>query len=501
MRVQQKKIISLPPTIQDFFASINTKNQEFKSEISFSTEKRDALVQALTQQYKGFEISIPVQENIEALREGNSMTIVTGHQLCLAGGPLFLFYKISSAIAYASELNKKQKGIRYIPVFWMASEDHDLKEIGEFYFKGERIHLGAEAYGIAGEFPTHYFREWLNGLNGQSNEFMDLLKSAYSKYERNADAMRYWVNAVFGDDGLICIDANSAELKELARPLFEQELQTLFIHEAVERQNEKLKLKGFEPAIDPRSCNLFLIHDGNRERLERVGNEFRTVTSHQHYSLEQLKSNLTIISPNVLCRPMYQESILPNAAYIGGPGELAYWIQLEEAFHEAGLDFPKLIHRNSATLIKKRDFEFMQKHQLDWKELQLQLQKVKDQMLSALGKFTTAEIQMNAEGVMEQMIDKAKEIDSTLEPWLRAELKKQLQQWQQIEGKINKAIQKREENTFAKLNQIHQFLLPNGKPQERELTLLEASFYFDLKELKSFMCSHSPEDLQELLVV
>jgi uncharacterized protein YllA (UPF0747 family) len=198
---------------------------------------------------------------------------------------------------------------------------------------------------------------------------------------------------------------------------------------------------------------------------------------------------------------MYQESILPNAAYIGGPGELAYWIQLEEAFHEAGLDFPKLIHRNSATLIKKRDFEFMQKHQLDWKELQLQLQKVKDQMLSALGKFTTAEIQMNAEGVMEQMIDKAKEIDSTLEPWLRAELKKQLQQWQQIEGKINKAIQKREENTFTKLNQIHQFLLPNGKPQERELTLLEASFYFDLKELKSFMCSHSPEDLQELLVV
>ena len=101
----------------------------------------------------------------------------------------------------------------------------NLKEISEFYFKGERIHLGAEANGIAGEFPTHYFREWLNGLNGQSNEFMDLLKSAYSKYERNADAMRYWVNAVFGDDGLICIDANSAELKELARPLFEKELQ------------------------------------------------------------------------------------------------------------------------------------------------------------------------------------------------------------------------------------------------------------------------------------
>ncbi|MFM7722493.1 MAG: bacillithiol biosynthesis cysteine-adding enzyme BshC, partial [Bacteroidota bacterium] len=481
--------------------SIDSKSQEIQSKITFSVEKRDTLVQALTQQYKGFEFSISVKENIEALREGNSMTIVTGHQLCLAGGPLFLFYKISSVIACASELNKKQKGIRYIPVFWMASEDHDLKEISEFYFKGEHIHLGAEAYGMAGDFPTHYFREWLNGLNGQSNEFMDLLKSAYSKYERNADATRYWMNAVFGEDGLICIDANSAELKELARPLFEKELQTLFIHEAVERQNEKLKLKGFEPAINPRSCNLFLIQDGNRERLERVGDEFRTVTSQQHYSLEQLKSNLTIISPNVLCRPMYQECILPNVAYIGGPGELAYWIQLEDAFLQAGLDFPKLLHRNSATLIKKRDFEFMQKHQLDWKELQLQIQKVKDQMLSALGKFTTAEIQMNAEGVMEQMIDKAKEIDTTLEPWLRAELKKQLQQWQQIEGKINKAIQKREENAFTKLNQIHQFLLPNGKPQERQLTLLEASFYFDLKELKSIMCSHSPEDLQELLVV
>jgi uncharacterized protein YllA (UPF0747 family) len=180
---------------------------------------------------------------------------------------------------------------------------------------------------------------------------------------------------------------------------------------------------------------------------------------------------------------------------------LAYWIQLEEAFHQAELDFPKLMHRISATLVKNRDFEFMQKHQLDWKELQWQLQKVKDQMLSALGKFTATELQMNAESVMEKVIHEAKEIDSTLEPWLRAELKKQLQQWQQIEGKINKAIQKREENAFAKLNQIHQFLLPGGKPQERELTLLEASFYFDLKELKSIMCSHAPEDLQELLVV
>lgn len=501
MNVQQQKSISLPLALQDFFASNDPQNQEFKSEISFSIEKRDTLVQALKQQYKGFEISIPVKENIEALREGNSMTIVTGHQLCLAGGPLFLFYKISSVIACACELNRKQNGVRYIPVFWMASEDHDLKEISEFYFKGERIHLGVEAHGMAGEFPTVFFREWLNELKGQSNEFMDLLKSAYSKYERNADAIRYWVNAVFGEDGLICIDANSAELKELARPLFEKELQTLFIHEAVERNNEKLKLKGFEPAINPRSCNLFLIQDGIRERLERVGNEFRTVTSHQYYSIEQLKSNLTIISPNVLCRPMYQECILPNAAYIGGPGELAYWIQLEDAFLQAGIDFPKLLHRNSATLIKKRDFEFMQKHQLDWKELQWQLQKVKDQTLRALGKFTTEELQKNSENVMEQMIEKAKEIDSTLEPWLRAELKKQLQQWQQIEGKINKAIQKREENLFSRMNQIHQFLLPNGKPQERQLTLLEASFYFDLKELKSIMRNHSPEDLQELLVV
>lgn len=501
MKVQQQKSISLPPALQDFFASNDTQNQEFRSEISFSIEKRETLVQALTQQYRGFEISISVQENIEALRRLNSMTVVTGHQLCLAGGPMFLFYKICSVIALAKEQNRKQSSIRYIPVFWMASEDHDLKEISEFYFKGEYVQLGADAKGIAGEFPTVYFREWLNDLKGQTNEFMELLNRAYSKFEKNADAVRYWVNAVFGEDGLICFDANSSELKELARPLFEQELQTLFIHEAVERQNEILKLKGFEPAINPRSCNLFLIQNGNRERLERIENEFRTVNSNHYFTLEQLSGNLNIISPNVLCRPMYQESILPNAAYIGGPGELAYWLQLEEAFHQAGLRFPKLIHRISATLIKNRDFEFMQKHQLDWKELQWQLQKVKDQMLSALGKFTTVEIQMNAVSVMEKVINEAKEIDSTLEPWLRAELKKQLQQWQQIEGKINKAIQKREENAFAKLNQIHQFLLPSGKPQERELTLLEASFYFDLKELKSIMCSHAPEDLQELLVV
>ena len=501
MKVQQQKSISLSPALQDFFASIDTKNQEFKSEISFSIEKRDTLVQALKQQYKGFEISIPVTENIEALREGNSMTIVTGHQLCLAGGPLFLFYKICSVIALAKEQNRKQSSIRYIPVFWMASEDHDLKEISEFYFKGESIHLGAEAGVIAGDFPTNNFLEWLNGLNGESNEIIDLFKIAYSKYERNSDAMRYWVNSIFGEDGLICIDANNPELKEMARPLFEKELHEFFIYESVEKQNEKLRLKGFEPAINPRNCNLFLIQNGIRERLEFQENEFRTVRSKQYVSTEKLKSNLNALSPNVLFRPLYQEWILPNAAYVGGPGELAYWIQLEEAFHQAGLNFPKLIHRNSATLIKTRDFDFMQKHGLEWKDVQLQFQKTKNQMLTTLGKFDTLEFQNNAESAMEGVIEVAKEIDSTLEPWLRAELKKQLQQWQQIEGKINKAIQKREENAFAKLNQIHQFLLPSGKPQERELTLLEASFYFDLKELKSIMCSHAPEDLQELLVV
>jgi bacillithiol biosynthesis cysteine-adding enzyme BshC len=440
MKVQQKLPISLQPILREFFSSSSKSNENLTDFLgcnsAFPPDRREVLVKVLKEQYNDLNMGIKVNENIAALLQPNASTVVTGHQLCLAGGPLFLLYKISSTVALANELNNAQNEERFIPVFWMASEDHDLKEISEFYFKGEKIHLGIDEEGIAGEFPTLHFKLWLENLSGQSNELIELLKQAYSKYNRNVDAMRYWIHAIFGEDGVVCLDANHSELKEVARPLFERELDELFIHEAVRKQNLVLKNKGYEPAIEPRKCNLFLIQNGKRERLESSENEFSTVHSKQLFLREELKSNLQALSPNVLCRPLYQQYILPNVAYIGGPGELAYWMQLNQAFSHMEMNFPKLIHRNSATLIKQRDWEFMEKHQLEWKEIQLRIQNAKETLLSKLGKFDTTRFQVKVESDMEEVVEKAKVIDPTLEPWLRAEMKRQIQQWQQIEGKV-----------------------------------------------------------------
>jgi uncharacterized protein YllA (UPF0747 family) len=199
----------------------------------------------------------------------------------------------------------------------------------------------------------------------------------------------------------------------------------------------------------------------------------------------QIRSEL---SPNVLLRPLYQETILPNIVYIGGPSELAYWLQLKNAFAAANLQMPLLAHRLSMVLVRKRDLEFVSKNNLNIAELvQEKLHEAQKKMLGAMNaKSFENEISTTSEN-FEKLRSYISEIDASLLGWLSAEEKRQLDQWSNIEQKIKKAIKSKEEVKFNQLEKFFAFTHPNHIQQERVFSLLYATEIVGWKELKEVL--------------
>jgi len=481
------------PFISDFFTKENciaaARNR------SFSNEKRSALSTQLIQQYQQLDLSENLQKNIELLRSENTFTVVTGHQICSAGGPLYLIYKLFTTIRITQELNNSKTEFNFVPVYWMATEDHDIEEIRHFHWGNEKIELATEFEGIAGELPTEDFLFWLNEkkAEGKFNEIglSELYTQAYSR-NNFAEATRFWVNELLGEFGLVCIDGNDKELKELAASLFDKEIQEEFIFSEVSKTNAALENSGYSPNIQPREFNLFWLKENGdlkiRKRIDKNGAQFQTSDGDRYFTKLELSEISGAMSPNVLLRPLYQETILPNIAYIGGPSELGYWLQLKNAFQAANLQMPLLVHRISMVLVRKRDLEFVAKNELDIAELvQEKLHDAQKKMLGAMNVKSFENETSETLKSFENLRHYISEIDSSLVGWLSAEEKRQLDQWANIEQKIKKAIKSKEEVKFSQLEKFFAFTHPNHIQQERVFSLLYATEIVGWKDLKEML--------------
>jgi bacillithiol biosynthesis cysteine-adding enzyme BshC len=472
---------NLRPFISDFFTQENCITAARNR--SFSNESRSVLSAQLIQQYQPLGLSENLEKNINSLRSENSFTVVTGHQICSAGGPLYLIYKLFTAIRITQELNVSQNEFHFVPVYWMATEDHDIEEIRHFHWGNEKVELAASFEGIAGELPTEDFFSWLNekGAEGKFNEIglSELFIQAYSK-NNFAEATRYWVNELLGEYGVVCIDGNDRLLKELACGLFEKEIQNQFIFSEVSKTNAALENSGYNPNIQPREFNLFWLKENGalrlRKRIDKNGAQFQTSDGERYFTKQELSRISGDLSPNVLVRPLYQETILPNIAYIGGPSELGYWLQLKNAFQAANLQMPLLAHRISMTLLRKRDLEFVSKNELNISELmQEKLHDAQKRMLGSMNVKTFEKEMGQTVASFENLKKYISEIDASLVGWLSAEEKRQLDQWTNIEQKIKKAIKSKEEVKFSQLEKFFAFTHPNHIQQERVFSLLYAA--------------------------
>jgi uncharacterized protein YllA (UPF0747 family) len=313
----------------------------------FPAENRKALVSALRRQYEPLPARKSVRAAMAALEDKTTFCVTTGHQPVLFGGPLYVLYKAIGAIKRAREWEKLLPGRKVVPVFWVASEDHDVAEVNHTYLSYDhRVVYPGPLWGAVGrnrivptgmQAPAHARRFYLPGTGW-------------------SEAFRAWLDKLLGPYGLLTLDGDDPELKRLFFPVVVEELSRGTGARAAQETTRRLAALGYAPQAKIRNPNLFFIDDAGRYRLERDGQHFTLKGTDLRIAYDELIVKPPVFfSPNVVLRPVYQEIVLPSLAYVGGPGELAYWLQLKETFAVFDVPFPALIRRPGATVFGPRD--------------------------------------------------------------------------------------------------------------------------------------------------
>src|SRR5258708_5034848 len=311
---------SLRPFYSRFPLRENFKVQRDEKS-SFPKLHRDVLVRVLQKQYKNVQTTDPVKKNMAALSSERTFTVTTGHQLNIFTGPLYFIYKIVTVINTCKVLKEHYPEFNFVPVYWMASEDHDYDEIKSFRLYGKKYSWETNQTGAVGKFDPKSLSKLAEELPGDVSVF----KNAYSKNKTLAEAVRYYVNELFGKEGLVVVEADNHEFKSLFTKVVRDDLFQHTSKKLVEEKNQQLEALGYHPQVFAREINLFYLDKNIRQRIEKVEDGFKVVDTSIQFSTKEvealIESTPEKFSPNVILRPLYQETILPNLAYVGGPAE------------------------------------------------------------------------------------------------------------------------------------------------------------------------------------
>ncbi|MEN8697603.1 MAG: bacillithiol biosynthesis BshC [Bacteroidia bacterium] len=321
-----------------------------ESKENFSSEKRLTLVKLLKEQYQESGIALEglFSENISHLKQDNTFTVTTGQQIHVGLGPMYVLYKALDTIVIASELKEKHPEHNFVPVFWMATEDHDLEEIASVKLFGKTITWETEQGGAVGRMTTEGLPElWAQirsdfNFSAEQLAFIDTCEDIYKNAPNLSIAFRQLLHYYLGHLGIVILDPDNRELKESFAEVMINDLQQSH-SEVLHVYTRKLEEKGYASQLHIRDCNLFELSANSRERITRKYSAEEAGKYVEDISLE--------LSPNAALRPLYQEWILPNIVYVGGPSELKYWMQLKGIFNNYELPVPILHLRTSAILI------------------------------------------------------------------------------------------------------------------------------------------------------
>lgn len=458
------------PSLENAKRAMDAKN--------FSQKSRQTLVQVLEDQYQHIEHHESVANNIRSLANDTTFTVTTGHQLNIFTGPLYFVYKLVSVINACKQLKKAYPDRTFVPIYWMASEDHDFEEINHFSFAGEKYQWQTDQTGAVGRMNPQELLEICKKLPSGAKFFQE----AYSR-EKLADAVRYYVNYLFQTEGLVVVDADNNELKKALIPVIEDDL---FVHSAedlVSKTSASLHHLKYKTQVTPRQINFFYLDGDVRERIERNSGGFEVLETKLKFSEAEMRDMIANhpdrFSPNVVLRPLYQEMILPNIAYIGGPSEGIYWLQLKAVFDHFEVPFPLVMPRNFATIISGPVGSKWQKTGFSSADLYTDT----DRLISRWVKEHTEkdltfsnEIEAVAE-LERRMKKKAQDIDPTLVQHIEAIIASFSKKVHLAEKKLVRAEKRKHSEKRNQIEVVKEKLFPNGSLQERSENLL--SFYLD----------------------
>ena len=439
---------------------------------------RALLVHELKRQYSQLPSHDLVQQNIEKLADDRTFTVCTAHQPCIFTGTLFFIYKILHAIKLAGECRSLMPEYNFVPVYYMGSEDADLDELGKIWLSGEPLTWDTKQTGAVGRMNTKGLEKLIYRIEGElsvleyGKELVSLLKDCYLNSKDVATATLKLVHSLFAEFGLIVLLPDNPELKRVMIPVFEEDLfeqkSSSIVEESIRALSENYKVQA-----NPREINLFYLKDNIRERFERDNEHWKVVNTDISFSKEELREELHTyperFSPNVILRGIYQETILPNIAFVGGGGEIAYWLEFKNLFDFHHVPYPLLILRNSFLVIEKK-----------WKDkisrigfTEADTFKNKEELLNELVKresqqqVTLLEEVNNADEYYGHLKSIAGSIDETLVTHVSALQTRALKSLLDLEKKLLRAEKKKFDNHNRQIINIKSALFPHNSLQER----------------------------------
>jgi len=464
---------------------------------------RESLAHVIREQYEKVGcIDAVTKERIAALKSIHTFTVITAHQPSLLTGPLYFIHKILSAIVTAQKIQEELPEKRIIPLFIIGGEDHDFDEMNHLHYKNDRYEWSsAESGGSVGRMSTEGIVNVLDELEPSlsqtfyGTEILSLLRSSFKGERSVGEAMQYFLIKLFHDEPLIVVQMDDIAFKKAFIPQIINEVLHERSREPVEKTQAELKNLGYGEQALARDINFFYLHDGQRRRIVLAdNNKYEVLDSDIQFSRKEMELHIEQypdrFSPNVIMRPLYQEYIFPNLAYIGGGGELAYWMERNRQFENFNLTFPMLIRRHSAAIVSEKNWRKMKQFSIDLCQWMGQIHDVENHWLDRDFSdhldlsIAFKQIHTAFDDLKSRMI----EIDESLLYANEAARVDALKPLQRLEKKLRRSIKKKESIKKRQLREIYADLFPQGNLQERYSNFLQfyesrgPRLFEDLKE-------------------
>lgn len=470
------------------------------SELQHRKFERTVLHRILNNQNREFQSSIKTLANIDLLGNDNTFTVVTGQQLGFFGGPLYTIYKAITTVKLANKLTQDFPDYNFVPVFWLEGEDHDFEEINKTTHLNSNNELSVVEYLIGGKplernigatgnivFDEHigdFFTKLENTLplTDYSKSLFELMRGYYFKGNTFLKAFAGFFNHVYEDSGLIYINTNQSEFKKVLSPLFVNEINSnsqtskLVIQKSVELEEH------YHAQIKAKALNLFMFYKGGRHLIEPSDSgDYYLKNLRQRYTKDELlaiaSNTPELLSPNVVIRPLCQDTLLPTISYVGGPGEIAYFAQLKPVYEYFKVVMPIIYPRASVTLIEEKITKVLEKYSIEAEDLFGEVESVLSKVSEQVSEVKVDTLFESLGNKVNDAVNEARfgiqQIDPTLNGSIDGTLTKFQQQLEVLKQKTQKAQQQKEEVSLKQIKKASLNIFPNENFQEREFNVIQ----------------------------
>jgi len=504
MRISIADLPSLSPLVRDYtFAYDEVReffNGDFRDSAAYEQQigrlksreySRERLAEILREQNHSWGCGSRTLENIEALVRDDGCAVVTGQQVGLFGGPLYTVYKALTAVKLAGTLSS-QTGVRVVPIFWLATDDHDFAEINHVDLLDQAGHSQRISY----EDGARLERVPVGGLKFSDDieacvaamdemtphsefkpEILSRLRDAYQPGRTLADAFAIWATTLLGAHGLVLMDPSHPDLIAMAKqPIVAEIVGGSPSSRCAMRASKRLIEKDYTPQVRQQEgrLNLFLT-DGERHPIHISDDSFSVKDPDRRFAknelIEMARAQPHAFSPNVLMRPLVQDTILPTVAYVGGPGEIAYFAQLRGAYEAFGIPMPVVYPRKGFTFVERHIGTALETLSLEIRDVwgglsetrnALAAEEIPESLKGALTK-AVADLDRSLGAVCRE----ATAMDGSLGQTADGVHRKIQHQMGLLENKVIQAAKKNQVVQGRKLSKLENGLMPKGHLQER----------------------------------